>query len=85
MNPIQDRKNERKQIKKENLKEAKSHFPFKVIVEGKSLSEIKEWLICNRFRSWKQKGLMGDYYTKDNVTYWFREKDKMVLFLISLK
>lgn len=75
---------ERKALKKQNLNEAKEHFPHKVKVEGDTL-EIKQWLIRNRFRSYKMKGLDADYFTKDHVTFFFREKDKMVQFLLSLK
>ena len=82
---IPKHKDERKLIKKSNLAEAKRHFPYRVDIKDKSLIDIKEWLIKNRFRSWKQKGINGDYFTKDNKIYWFKEKDKMILFLLSLK
>lgn len=77
---------DRKKIKKQNLKDAKSHFEHKVVLEPAIEREcLKEWFIRNRYRSWKEKGLAADYFTRDHRTFWFREKHVAVHFLMSLK
>jgi len=76
----------RKGIKKANLTDARSHFPHRVDISqlGSSTLEVKEWLIAHRYRSWKQKGLNGDYYQTDWKVLWFADPSKAIKFKLSL-
>ena len=77
---------DRKDIKKENLKDAKSHFPFKAKLNVSLLrSDLIDWFIRNRLRSWKQKGIDGDYYTKDHVVFWFKTEEIRTFFIMTFK
>lgn len=73
----------RKRIKKENLADAKKHFPYRYEVLNHTPAEIKQWMMENRFRSWKQKGLNGDYYTMNHKILWFREEESLLYFILS--
>lgn len=77
--------NDRKKIKKANLADARKHYPYKAVLTDVPKIDLKEWLIKNRYRSWKQKGLAGDYFTRDNITFWFREEEKRAFFILALK
>jgi len=76
----------RKATKKENLKDAKSHFPHKVhlVKLGCSVRQAQEWLAENRYRSWKQKGLEADYYYDNWSILYFKDKDVVVKFTLSM-
>ena len=76
----------RKAIKKENLKDARSHFPYKVhlVKLGCSVREAQEWLMENRYRSWKQKGLAADYYYDNWSILYFRDKSTLTHFTLAL-
>ena len=76
----------RKTIKKENLKEAKSHFPYKVKLEsiGCSVFDAQTWLTENRYRSWKKKGIAADFYYDKWSILFFASKDVMTHFILSL-
>jgi len=76
---------QRKLVKKQNLSDAKKHFPYRVKIENLTGMEIKDWFYKHRFYSWKQKGTLGDYFTRDYQTIWFREKEKMTFFILSCK
>lgn len=75
----------RKALKKQNLKDAKSHFKYKIELESRDLASVKQFFIKHRYRSWKEKGINGDYYTKDWYTYWFRTKEAATHFMLSMK
>jgi len=76
----------RRGIKKNNLTDARSHFPHRVDIPqlGSSTQQVKEWLIAHRYRSWKQKGLNGDYYQTDWKVLWFADASKAIKFKLSL-
>jgi len=76
----------RKATKNENLKDAKSHFPYKVrlVKLGCSVREAQEWLMQNRYRSWKQKGLAADYYYDNWSILYFASLDVLTHFTLSL-
>lgn len=76
---------ERKLIKKKNLSEAKKHFPYRVKIKELTNMEVRDWFYKHRFYSWKQKGTLGDYFTRDYQTIWFREKERMAFFILSCK
>jgi hypothetical protein len=79
-------KSVRKKIKKENLSDARNHFPYKINLQRAKCTteEIQLWLIAHRYRSWKQKGLNGDYYYDDWKSIRFKEKSVMTEFILSL-
>ena len=76
----------RKTVKKSNLSDAKSHFPHKVTVSNLrcSTKEAQQWLMSKHYRSWKQKGLSGDYYYDNWSELWFADKLVATEFILSL-
>jgi hypothetical protein len=76
----------RKGIKKANLSDAKSHFPHKVNLAdiGCSTDDAQKWLMAHRYRSWKQKGLNGDYYYDNWSVLRFADKSVATEFVLSL-
>ena len=74
----------RKALKKENLKDAKSHFPNKVSLAKLKCTvlEVQQWLIDNRYRSWKQKGLAGDYYYDSWNILYFKDGSAYTHFML---
>jgi hypothetical protein len=76
----------RKQMKKENLRDARSHFPHRVNLTnlGCSVANAQDWLINHRYRSWKQKGLEGDYYYNNWNILYFKDKNVVLEFVLSL-
>ena len=76
----------RRNIKKANLTDARSHFPHRVDIPtlGSSTQQVKEWLIAHRYRSWKQKGLNADYYQTDWKVLYFADHSKAIKFKLSL-
>jgi hypothetical protein len=85
MGPI-DPSKARKKIKKENLRDAKSHFPHRVNLTKLecSVAAAQDWLIKHRYRSWKQKGLNGDYYYDNWSVLYFKDKNIVLEFVLSL-
>ena len=76
----------RKQIKTENLQDAKSKFPYKVKLSdiGCTKEAAQQWLINRRMRSWKQKGVLADYYYNSWDVLWFANKDAKAEFLLCM-
>lgn len=76
----------RKQIKKANLRDARSNFKHRVTLGKIGCSHLaaQKWLIDHRYRSWKQKGLNGDYYYNTWDVLYFKDKDVAFEFVLAL-
>lgn len=83
-NPAKIR-SQRKATKKENLADAKSHFPKKVQLKKLKCTviEVQQWLHANRYYSWKQKGLAADYYYDTWNTLYFADGNAFTHFMLS--
>ena len=69
-------------VKEENLLKAKKHFKLRY-VNPRSAIELKKWLLENRYRSWKQKGLNADYFTVTHRVLWFKDDMKLAYLLLA--
>jgi hypothetical protein len=76
----------RKSLKKVNLREAHSHFPYRVNLHkiGCTVEDAQKWLIDHRYRSWKQKGLNADYYYNNWSVIFFKDKNILLEFILCL-
>lgn len=84
--PEESAPNERKQVKKVRLRIAKEGFSYPIDLKklGCTRAEAQEWLFKQRCRSWKQKGMEGDYFVKTWNVIWFANPDLAMRFKLAL-
>lgn len=75
-----------KGVKKARLKVAKAGFEHPISLEklGATKAEAQAWLFEHKCRSWKQKGLAGDYFVANWKVIWFSDPNLAMRFKLAL-
>lgn len=61
--------------KQSNISMGKENFPMEIKFKDLSCSrkELNMWLIDNKYRSWKQKGINGHFF-ESGTSYFFKDE-----------